>query len=314
MNRNNKKEKIMKNILKLTLLALGLLVPFYGNAMENVELKVKEKKPKKEKKQEKEQGSYYGKDFLKACKQGDLNEVSRLLETDPKLVHVRKNGDEQGKTALHFVAKNGHIEIAKLLLEKGANPSAESKNGKGSVTTPVKRVVCKCNYNEDEMLELLVKHGAQVPEELLQKLNQQSPIFKTFVKHCKENNLEGINNLFGQEGFDINMQDYAGKTLLTHAVLCGNVEAVGLLAKQKGIDLNLAPERTLKTPLMRAVSRGSVDIVKCLLVAGADITKKDYKGKDALKLVEKQIKTLSENDTMRQQFAAVLEVLKKHQV
>jgi hypothetical protein len=57
-------------------------------------------------------------DFYLACRVGDLDTVRRLLDTLSldTLNHIEPNGS----TALHAASYHGHIDIVRLLLEKGA--------------------------------------------------------------------------------------------------------------------------------------------------------------------------------------------------
>ena len=57
-------------------------------------------------------------DLFKAVECGNLGLVRDLLASDPALAKVK---DEQGATALHYAALNGHREIVRLLHETGAD-------------------------------------------------------------------------------------------------------------------------------------------------------------------------------------------------
>jgi hypothetical protein len=77
---------------------------------------------------------------------GRVGELSALLEAHPRLVHARSE-DAHGATLLHHVAANGvpdelqrtpenAVEVARLLLERGAEPDALSGGfGGGPVST-----------------------------------------------------------------------------------------------------------------------------------------------------------------------------------
>lgn len=56
------------------------------------------------------------KEFLFACKEGDLDKVSVMIEENKWLVHVF---DNSGQSALHWAIKRNHLAIAKLLLQNG---------------------------------------------------------------------------------------------------------------------------------------------------------------------------------------------------
>ena len=56
------------------------------------------------------------------CRDGDLNRVQVRVELNRNLVN---DFDLMGYTGLHWAAKRGHLDIAKILLEHGADPDAE---------------------------------------------------------------------------------------------------------------------------------------------------------------------------------------------
>ena len=254
-----------------------------------------------------------GKDFIKAAKQGNIFELKRQLLENPDLVNTRKGGKPFGKTPLLYAVKKGNFEVVSLLLKAGANPNAESKNGKGEVITPLARAEKSMN-NEDEMIDLLIKFGA-VPDEKLEKaLREENPCIKKFVKACQENDRETMHAIVTQDNFDSNMKDHAGKTLLTRAVLCKNPYAVQLLTQQRNIQLDAAPEKTKKTALMRAIVLGDVESVRILVEAGAKTDLKDYKGKDACSITEKQIKDFKKNESMQKPYLEILEILKSNTI
>ena len=58
-----------------------------------------------------------GTEIFDAVRAGDGEKVKALLQADPKLAEART---EDGSTALHLAALEGHAEIARLLLARGA--------------------------------------------------------------------------------------------------------------------------------------------------------------------------------------------------
>ena len=57
-------------------------------------------------------------DLLEYVKEGDLESVKSLLNTNSNLVNQR---DEVGATPLHYAVLNGNREIARLLIDRGAD-------------------------------------------------------------------------------------------------------------------------------------------------------------------------------------------------
>jgi ammonium transporter Rh len=64
--------------------------------------------------------------LITAAANGSLDEVRTLLETTPSLVNC---ADYDRRTALHLSIAEGHVEVAKLLLQYGANAKAEDRFG-----------------------------------------------------------------------------------------------------------------------------------------------------------------------------------------
>lgn len=62
-------------------------------------------------------------DLVKAIKKKDLESSNSILDSFPQLATSK---DLKGMTALHFAAENGCIEIAKLLIKKGADANAKN--------------------------------------------------------------------------------------------------------------------------------------------------------------------------------------------
>lgn len=59
--------------------------------------------------------------IIEAIAQGDLDTVRSLLDADPMLVHARHaDPDRHHWTALQFAASEGHLEICRLLVDRGA--------------------------------------------------------------------------------------------------------------------------------------------------------------------------------------------------
>ena len=77
-------------------------------------------------------------------------EVGRLLlDNRAAIEHQNKNGE----TALHFACLCSNVEVAKLLLERGANQHIDTKNY-GDAKGFAKRAVRK-----EELLALLARHA-----------------------------------------------------------------------------------------------------------------------------------------------------------
>jgi ankyrin repeat protein len=90
--------------------------------------------------------------ILRAAYDGDLEETRLLLSHNPNLVFAK---NREGFTALHYAARHGYVEIAKLLLAERADVNA--KTGKGD--TPLHYAAW---YGHKETVQLLLSSNADV--------------------------------------------------------------------------------------------------------------------------------------------------------
>jgi len=91
-------------------------------------------------------------DFFEACALGDAARVSELLSANRELVE-QYSGD--GFTGLGFAAFFGHTEVARLLLDAGADPSRPSRNALR--VTPLHSASSASHL---ALVDLLLRHGA----------------------------------------------------------------------------------------------------------------------------------------------------------
>ena len=91
--------------------------------------------------------------MFKAVKKGDLATISSLVATNPGLVHSR---EKDGSTPLHAAAWKGELEVAKVLIDLGADVNALSENDHYG-TTPLHAAA---HANNRDVVRLLLDSGA----------------------------------------------------------------------------------------------------------------------------------------------------------
>ena len=93
--------------------------------------------------------------FLAACKAVDLETMRTLLATDPGLARTEDLAAQYGGwTALHTLARDGHLEAVRLLLANGADPNAREA---GDNTTPLHWAVA---HRHVDVVEALLNAGS----------------------------------------------------------------------------------------------------------------------------------------------------------
>lgn len=86
-----------------------------------------------------------------AAQHGDVEEVRRLLEQGYQLNLF----DDLGKTPLHYAAMGGHLDVLNVLLAAGADVNAHDERVIGN--TPLREVADTCSF---EVAKILVDAGA----------------------------------------------------------------------------------------------------------------------------------------------------------
>ena len=86
----------------------------------------------------------------RAAIKGDVDSVKTLLKTGANVNFIAG-----GWTILMFVAREGHTEIAKILLDNGADPSAKDTNGATALTI-------SAEHGNVKIIKLLLAKGADI--------------------------------------------------------------------------------------------------------------------------------------------------------
>jgi len=198
----------------------------------------------------------------RAVRSGDHAEVKRLIGTG---VDVNAGGGEKW-TVLMVAAANGHTEVARLLIEAGADVHAKtevkdiSRARRYGGWTPL---LLAARNGHTETIKLLIETGADI--------DAQNNMGWTALMIAI---MEGDNDTFRvliEEGADVNAQDEFGRTALMIASMEGHTDIARLLI-EGGADLDIRLSSVDDyTALMIACNWENRDIVKLLVEAGADV-------------------------------------------
>ncbi|XP_069548976.1 ankyrin-3 isoform X7 [Brachyistius frenatus] len=174
-------------------------------------------------------------------------------------------------TALHVAAHCGHYKVAKLIVDKKANPNAKALNG----FTPL-HIACK--KNRVKVMELLLKHGASIQAVTESGL---TPIHvAAFMGH------ENIVNALTHHGASPNTTNVRGETALHMAARAGQADVVRYLLKN-GAKVE-TKSKDDQTALHISSRLGKVDIVQQLLHCGASANAATTSGYTPLHLAARE--------------------------
>lgn len=202
--------------------------------------------------------------LIDAVKGGNLDEVQRLLNSGANPNSFYQNSTpvlNRYTTVLGLAVSNKNVEIARLLLERGADVNENTFDAYRSLALTEDNF-SRAVYNEDiKMMQLLIEHHANP-----QGNNQISPLI------VEVQNIKVLDFLM-KHGASINTVGVSGRTALANAIYNQNVNLVKAILKYKP-NLSKKIESILTnykkvTPLELAMIYGNKEIIQELKKAGA---------------------------------------------
>ena len=218
--------------------------------------------------------------LIVACQNGQKGVVQMFLKAGGVDVNKR---DEAGNTALFYACSQGARDIAKLLLENGADPCLANNQG----LLPLHGLSGSGNK---EIAKLLLEAGADV--------NAGDNQGKTALMHMIEAGRSEAARFLMDQGADLNAADNEGRRAADYAAAwclgdvferassaqadsggntalhqaCFNNRAEAVKELVKTAELNGANDGG-ETPLLLACKGGNLLIAQILVEAGADVDK-----------------------------------------
>ena len=208
-------------------------------------------------------------ELWKALHGGNAHEVRKLLSC--RMVNVNCT-DKENWTPLLFALEKGFKDVAKLLLEEGADAKIAHKR-RYCNWSPLHVATERCYQ---DVAQLLLEGGAEINA---QDGHGSTPLH--YSLHC------GVAKLLLDSGADLNIQCQMGRTPLYFAAGRGKKDVVKLLL-ERGAEPNRA-DRDGRTALHEASFRGDTDVVRLLKLqiplekTGDQKKKKKYKEEENLK-------------------------------
>ena len=178
-----------------------------------------------------------------------------------------QHGADDGETALVSAALGGHEAVAQLLLQHGADVAAASNGG-------VTALMYAAQGGHEAVAQLLLQHGADAAA--------ASNGGVTALMLAALGGHEAVAQLLLQHGADVRAAQDDGGTALMCAALGGH-EAVAQLLLQHCADVAAASNDGF-TALMCAARRGHEAVAQLLLQHGADVAAASNDGSIALML------------------------------
>lgn len=183
---------------------------------------------------------------------GDLEKVNELIEKDRSLLN--REG-KHGLTPVHYAAQQGHLNIIKFLISKGADFKSYTTYG----AMPVHEAA---RFGKLETVKYFISQGINVNEKDL----KDETILYWAINYS--GSLPLVKYLVEKDA-DINKLDPSDANILHFAA--AKSKELTAYCLELGLDINKNSENA-GTPLHVAVEYGSPDTVKYLVEHGADIS------------------------------------------
>ena len=179
--------------------------------------------------------------------------------------HLEVNARDElfGRTPLMYSCKQGHAEITRRLLFRGAGINDVSKRGDTALSEAI-------HGNREEVLKILISHKG-IAVNAVHTAEQNRTGLMLAASQGQSNIVE---MLLSHSDIDVNFQDSNGDTALGLAAEAGSKETIQALLRKTTIDINRVNDRGWSA-LYIAAKEDSQESVELLLENNADSSRKD---------------------------------------
>lgn len=209
--------------------------------------------------------------LMQAVENRDAVVAKSLLENHDASANATS---DEGKPAVLVSYRKKDVDMVKLLLEHGADINIFSEEGKPAV-------LVSCKENDFEMVKILLNHGADI--------NAANKIGETILFEAAFLNDTKMAAHFASSGADV-LATRSGETAFHWAAYHNSTDLADILLGADGSrsTINARTERG-ETPLHWAAAYdGKLEILRWLLVNGAEVNAKMNDGETALHIAARR--------------------------
>ncbi|KAF4654711.1 hypothetical protein FOZ61_008086 [Perkinsus olseni] len=226
--------------------------------------------------------------FLEAAKVGNAESVKKFLE-DPK--HKIDQKDPAGVTALMHAAKNGHLNVCKVLAEGGARFSAKDDAGETALMKAAKngyldviRFLVDAHVQQRRKTQVLSLTGVNdAPSKTEQRrvVDATDDEGVTALMKAAEAGQSEVVELLISLNANTGAKDDEGWKVIMWAAIAGHLPIVEWLVTEQAQEVDYQTEKG-ENALMKAAANGHWEVCKFLLENGAKVNAHDREYQTAL--------------------------------
>lgn len=179
----------------------------------------------------------------------------------------------EGDTSLHIAVQEDHVELAKMLIRRGASINTFNYNRR----TPLHLAVQNQSY---DMMRLLLEHGADI----YKAAKGGSSVLKCIIADDKANSKSMLEITLQYRGSK--RDEYAA---FVRAIKHSNMDICEYLSARKNVDINAANKCGNSLLHLAAMESVDINIIKLLIDNGANKHAKNSEGKTPLDLLNKKL-------------------------
>ena len=234
-----------------------------------------------------------------ACEKGFFEVVECLLKENRfKDVNCLGSNDE---TPLHKASQNGHIEIVKFLIQRGAKVNAKNSTDSTPLHLLSESFKIDSQLSQDfiEVAKILIENGAEIN---IKNSNGKTPLYLA-VNHGRRISQDHpeksklcleMGKLLIEKGAHMNTKCNQGYSILHSLALNLSIgslwygKEITKLLIAKGEDVNAKSTNRQKTPLHVALKSDNEEYARFLIENGADLNAVDSLGETPLQITIKK--------------------------
>ncbi|MBI5159306.1 ankyrin repeat domain-containing protein [Candidatus Micrarchaeota archaeon] len=191
-------------------------------------------------------------DLFEAARRSNVERVGELLASEADLGISVNARDSLSKTALHYAAEYGHVQVIELLVAFGANVNSATPSGE----TPLHFAA---EHSHANAVRSLISHNADVNAKTIHGF---SVLHVDVKSNCE------ILRLLADSGADLHAVNHDNWSVLHAAAECRNLQTTKWLLDR---GLSVKAQTNDGWTVLHAAAEGRLELVELLVARGADV-------------------------------------------